>query len=330
VSSLPADVTNVTLSTEFEILVERSAAILAAGHTKQSVRTQSTDPLGRSQMDTSLINHATQPGKPRFLDRTRIAKTWEQYYQDRGYGLWGLSPSPTAKILAKAILDGNPGRSERVQIVDWGCGYGRDSLYFLELGFDVIGIDLSEKAIALAREAYKQRQASSIPLFGSASFHAGDMRSVFKSRIKEKVGAFFSNRVLHLLAEADLRDATRTAIGYLEQVALFCVSGRSPDDFDTALMEWVPGKEHEVARYKDPARTGHDIAFVTKQRFLRTIGHDLKDMHYYNAVEPERVGASDTHLLILLGRTRVEHRTSPCSWQSGGSTIATPPFSDQE
>jgi len=32
---------------------------------------------------------------------------------------------------------------------DWGCGYGRDSLYFLELGFDVIGIDVSNEAIAL-------------------------------------------------------------------------------------------------------------------------------------------------------------------------------------
>jgi SAM-dependent methyltransferase len=255
-------------------------------------------------MDTRLINHATQPDELRTLDKTRITETWQQYYEDRGYSLWGFSPSPTAKILAKAILDSNPRRSERVEIVDWGCGYGRDSLYFLELGFHVIGIDLSEKAIALAREAYKQRQASGIPLFGSASFHAGDMCSVLKSRVGQKVNAFFSNRVLHLLAEADFCDATRNAIRYLEQGALLCVSGRSPDDFNTALMEWIPGKEHEVARYKDPARTGHHIAFMTKQRLLRTVGLDLEDIHYLNAAEPERVGASDTHLFILLGRTR--------------------------
>ena len=144
-------------------------------------------------MDTRLIDHATRRDELRALDQTRIARTWQQYYEDRGHGLWGFSPSPTAKILSKAILDSNPRRSERVEIVDWGCGYGRDSLYFLELGFDVIGIDLSEKAIALAREAYKQRQSSGIPLFGSASFHVGDMCSVFKSRVGQKVGAFFSN-----------------------------------------------------------------------------------------------------------------------------------------
>jgi SAM-dependent methyltransferase len=266
-------------------------------------------------MDTRLINHATRPHELSALDKTTIAKTWQQYYEDCGCGLWGFSPSPTAKILSKAILDSNPRRSERVEIVDWGCGYGRDSLYFLELGFDVIGIDLSEKAIALAREAYKKRQASGIPLFGSASFHAGDMCSVLKSRVGQKVGAFFSNRVLHLLAEADFCDAARNAMIYLEQGAYFCVSGRSPDDFNAALMEWIPGKENEVARYKDPTRTGHDIAFVTKQRLLRTVGHDLEDMHYLSASEPERVGAPDTQLLILLGRTRSGPQTNPYSRQ---------------
>jgi SAM-dependent methyltransferase len=251
-------------------------------------------------MDKRVNNRAT--GR----DGTRIAKTWQQYYENLGYGLWGFSPSPTARMLAKAILDGNPRRSERVEIVDWGCGYGRDSLYFLELGFDVIGIDLSRKAIAMARDAYKQRQASGVPLPGSASFHAtDDICSVFKSRVGQRVHAFFSNRVLHLLAEVDFCETTREAIKYLEQGAYFCVSGRSPDDFNIELMEWIPGKEHEVARYKDPARTGHDIAFVTKERLLRTVGYDLEDMHYVNAAEPERVGAPDTRLLILLGRTRV-------------------------
>jgi hypothetical protein len=71
---------------------------------------------------------------------------------------------------------------------------------FSNLASIVIGIELSEKTIALAGEAYKQRQSSGIPLFGRASFHAGDMCSVFKSRVGQKVGAFFFNRVLHLLA----------------------------------------------------------------------------------------------------------------------------------
>jgi SAM-dependent methyltransferase len=137
-------------------------------------------------MQENLISGVALRNAFRAMDKARIAKTWQQYYEDRGYDLWGFSPSPTARILARAILDSNPRRSERIEIVDWGCGYGRDSLYFLELGFDVMGIDVSEKAVALARGAYKQRQASGIPLLGSASFHAGDLHSVSSAEQDKK------------------------------------------------------------------------------------------------------------------------------------------------
>ena len=116
--------------------------------------------------------------------------------------------------------------------------------------------------------------------------------------------AFFSNRVLHLLGEIDFREAAREAMTWMEKGAYFCVSARSPNDFNTALMEWIPGKEQEMARYKDPARSGHDITFVTKARLLRAVGNALADMHYTKATEPERVGSPDTHLLILFGRKR--------------------------
>src|SRR5215475_13504767 len=165
---------------------------------------------GATSMQETLFSEAW-PDAPRALDKARIAKTWQHYYEDRGYELWGFSPSPAARMLANAILDSNPRRSERIEIVDYGCGYGRDSLYFLELGFDVIGIDVSRKAVALARAAYKQRQTSGVPLIGSASFHAGHLRSVFKSRVGQKVCAFFSNRVLHLLSEPDFCSAMREA-----------------------------------------------------------------------------------------------------------------------
>ena len=256
-------------------------------------------------MDAKFIAGPGRPNEPRASDKARIVRTWQHYYEERGYGLWGFSPSPAARILADAILNDSSRRSECVEIVDWGCGYGRDSLYFLELGFDVIGIDVSRKAVALARAAYMQRQRSGIPLIGSASFHAGDLRSVFKSRVGQKVCAFFSNRVLHLLSETAFCEVMREAIGYLEQGAHFCVSARSRDDFDSSVMEWVPGREQELARYKDPVRDGHEIAFVTRERFLQAVGQNLTQTAFLRATEPERVGGLDTHLLVMLGQTKV-------------------------
>jgi len=102
----------------------------------------------------------------------------------------GFFTKPGRKNIGREILRGNPGRSERIEVVDWGCGYGRDSLYFLELGFDVVGVDVSNEAVALARAAYKRRQATGIPLPGSASFHVGDIDCVFESRAGQKVWAF--------------------------------------------------------------------------------------------------------------------------------------------
>jgi hypothetical protein len=141
------------------------------------------------------------------------------------------------------------------------------------------------------------------------------MPSIFKSRAGQRVNAFFSNRVLHLLDETDFCDATREAIRHLDEGAHFCVSARSKNDFNTALMEWIPGKEHEMARYRDPARIGHDIMFVTKERFVSSVGPHLEDVHYFDATEPEKVGAASTHLLILIGRTRREsaNRSLPTS-----------------
>jgi hypothetical protein len=75
-------------------------------------------------MKKYLVNGAARPDALRALDKARVAKTWQQYYEDRGYELWGFSPSPTARILAQAILDSNARRSERIEIVDWGAGTG--------------------------------------------------------------------------------------------------------------------------------------------------------------------------------------------------------------
>jgi hypothetical protein len=99
-------------------------------------------------------------------------------------------------------------------------------------------------------------------------------------------------------------------VSYLEEGAHFCVSGRSRDDFNTSLMEWIPGKENEMARYKDRARMGHDITFITRERLFRAVGKYLKNTHYFNATKPERIGASDTHLLILIAQTRRGKPTS--------------------
>ncbi|MBX0334361.1 class I SAM-dependent methyltransferase [Pontibacter sp. HSC-14F20] len=56
------------------------------------------------------------------------------------------------------------------KILDLACGKGRHSLYLNQLGYDVTGIDLSEKSIAYARQYENER----------LSFDVHDMREVYK------------------------------------------------------------------------------------------------------------------------------------------------------
>ena len=75
---------------------------------------------------------------------------WDNHYENNGR-LWGETPS----ILALAAVEylQKHGLSERMPTaLDIGCGYGRDALYLAgNIRCTVLGVDLSEKAIALAK-----------------------------------------------------------------------------------------------------------------------------------------------------------------------------------
>jgi SAM-dependent methyltransferase len=48
------------------------------------------------------------------------------------------------------------------RIVEFGCGTGWLSLYLAQRGYDVVGTDIAEDAVALAREAAKQRSLTNV------------------------------------------------------------------------------------------------------------------------------------------------------------------------
>lgn len=67
---------------------------------------------------------------------------WNRYYAN---GLCPEEPSSFARYVSTLV---EPGRT----LVDLGCGNGRDALYFASLGLQVVGIDLSQTAIAALQE----------------------------------------------------------------------------------------------------------------------------------------------------------------------------------
>lgn len=68
---------------------------------------------------------------------------WDSYYAQIKTG--NLKPSQFAVFVESEL-------KENFQIIEVGCGNGRDALYFSSLGYSVIGIDASENAVAFCRE----------------------------------------------------------------------------------------------------------------------------------------------------------------------------------
>ena len=75
-----------------------------------------------------------------------MSEFWEDMFQKIGL-LWSFEPSDSA-IFARDVFTKNGFH----KILISGVGYGRNARIFVESGFEVTGIEISETAIQLARE----------------------------------------------------------------------------------------------------------------------------------------------------------------------------------
>ncbi|HZL09931.1 MAG TPA: class I SAM-dependent methyltransferase [Prolixibacteraceae bacterium] len=75
-----------------------------------------------------------------------MTEFWEDMYQKEGV-LWKFEPADSA-VFASHLFTENDFR----KILIPGVGYGRNARLFVESGFDVTGIEISETAIQLAHE----------------------------------------------------------------------------------------------------------------------------------------------------------------------------------
>lgn len=108
-------------------------------------------------------------------------KYWNEKYLREGL-IWGKSPSIGVRMFAAHVI----ARGKK-NVLDVGCGYGRDSAYLAEKGCVVTGVDVSRRAVDLARSTW-----TGLP----AVFKLGTGENLeFKDRSFEAV---WSSNFLHL------------------------------------------------------------------------------------------------------------------------------------
>lgn len=77
-----------------------------------------------------------------------MTEFWEESFKDKKE-MWGFKPADSA--IATLELFKNIGLKK---ILIPGFGYGRNAKIFIDQGFDVTGIEISETAINLAQKRY--------------------------------------------------------------------------------------------------------------------------------------------------------------------------------
>jgi cyclopropane fatty-acyl-phospholipid synthase-like methyltransferase len=96
---------------------------------------------------------------------------WEEEYTNKKR-VWGDEPSELAQVAVGFIQETGNLRNE-LTILDIGCGYGRDALYYTDrLHCTVLGIDIATKGIEIALSAASEADAKGV------SFECSDFRDL--------------------------------------------------------------------------------------------------------------------------------------------------------
>ncbi len=158
---------------------------------------------------------------------------WKREYKS-GTPHWATDKEPSP--LAKRLLDILPNKTGN-KILEIGVGNGRDSIFLAEEGNKVIGIDIAEGAIKLAKESAVKGKV------GNVTFEIGNVEKLKYS--DEKFDAVYSISVLH---STILKDSLKEVARVLKpegKVLLY-------------LYEWVKDKSKKYIFYPD--KTIRDLA----------------------------------------------------------------------
>jgi cyclopropane fatty-acyl-phospholipid synthase-like methyltransferase len=219
--------------------------------------------------------------------------SWDSKYR-KDQRLWGDRPSALAAFACHYLQHAKPS-GKAVEILDIGCGYGRDAKYFARsLDCHVIGIDSSSEAINMARKGLAADLESRL------KFECGD----FKQLTDGKFDIIFASNFYHLLNKEDrpaLRETIRKRLQPGGMLFLSMLSPRDPEHY---------GKGKPVDDDDNSFKDEVFLHFCTRDeletdfRFL-TI-KELSEHEYY---EPRSTGEVHHHFIwLLVGQNQPGHR----------------------
>ena len=135
---------------------------------------------------------------------------WDEYYKKDKAPLF---PSPFAEYVASKL------KTEQ-NILEIGCGNGRDSKYFSSKGHNVTGLDKSGAAINLCQSIYSGE---------SIEFYFGAITDLAKTN-KKQYDLIYSRFVIHAMSMDEELEMLKTSYQLLNKNGQFFIECRSIND----------------------------------------------------------------------------------------------------
>ncbi|MGR3810298.1 class I SAM-dependent methyltransferase [Jiulongibacter sp. NS-SX5] len=172
-----------------------------------------------------------------------MSEFWENHFKAKKE-MWGQKAAHSAE-LAFDILDQNA----KTLLIP-GIGYGRNARVFVENGFEVTGIEISETAIALAKERFDNR----LKIFhGSVSDMPYD---------KNTYDAIYCHAVIHLLDSNERIQLLQNCYRQLRNggLMIFTAISQSAQQF---------GKGLEVSENRYETHAGAPIFYYSEEHIRK-------------------------------------------------------------
>lgn len=212
--------------------------------------------------------------------------SWNRDYEKSGR-IWGENPGVLAEAAVGYLKKNRPG-TERFDLLDIGCGYGRDAFYLSDnLKFSVLGVDVAEKSIAIAMDTVMKTKRRNI------SFQSID----FASLGGDKYDIVFASNVyqiLHKYEREAFRNTVQKALRPEGLLFLATLSINDPEHY---------GKGERIAGEENSFKEEKYLHFCTREELTKDFGFlSIKELYEQKYAEPRSNGQIHHHVSwILIG-----------------------------
>ncbi len=210
--------------------------------------------------------------------------TWDNVYRTN-QRVWGDKPSALAAF-ACHYLQGVKSPGKTIEILDIGCGYGRDAIYLANrFNCHILGIDNSSEAIEMARKAMAADLESRV------TFQCCDFRQIPNRKFEMVFASYF----YHLLEMGERQAFINTIKKKLKPGGMLFLSTLSPKDPE----HFGKGKavENEINSFHDQRY----LHFCTREELEGDFSFlTIKKLSEHEYYEPRSNGEVHHHIFWLL------------------------------